>query len=213
MGRIIPLRRNQHDEAQRLLTWYATGALDPADQKLVEAHLGGCPKCQADLEMERRLGAEVAALPFEAEEAWSRLSARMNPKRRSASLGAWVEAAQRRFARAPSWLGWGLAAQAFMLVGFTLVTAALPGGAAYRTLGASAAPAAGNVLVIFDPDTTERRLRAALTQVGARVVDGPTEADAYVLHVAPTRRAQALAALRQRDDVVMAQPIGDTDAP
>lgn len=211
MGRIIPLRRNQHDEVQRLLPWHATGTLDAADTQLVEAHLGRCPKCQADLEMERRLGAEVAALPFEAEEAWSRLSARMNPKRRGAGFRDWAEAARRSLSRSPPWLGWALAAQAMMLVGVTLAATALPTGAPYRTLGSSSASAAGNVLVIFDPETPERRLRAALTAVGARMVDGPTEADAFVLHVAPARRAEALSALRRRGDVVMAQPIGDAD--
>jgi hypothetical protein len=211
MGRIIPLRRSQHDEVQRLLPWRAAGTLDEADTRLVETHLAGCPKCQADLAIERRLASEVAALPFEAEEAWSRLSARMNPQRRGMDFGAWFDAARRRFARSPPWLGWALAAQALVLVGFTLVTAALPAGAAYRTLGSAAAPPAGNVLVIFDPDTPERRLRAALTEVGARMVDGPTEADAYVLQVAPARRDQALRALRQRADVVMAQPLGEGD--
>jgi hypothetical protein len=210
MGRIIPLRRSQHDEVQRLLPWFAAGTLDAVDTRLVEAHLTACPRCQADLDAERRLGAEVAALPFEAEEAWSRLSARMNPKPRG--FGAWAEAARRSLGRSPPWLGWALAAQAAVLIGFALVTAAAPLGPRYRTLGSATAPTAGDVLVIFDPETPERQLRAALTEAGARMVDGPTDADAYVLHVAPARREQALSTLRRRDDVVMAEPIGDPKA-
>jgi len=213
MARIIPLRRNAHQEAQRLLPWYATDRLDAADKALVEAHLGGCPQCQADLRFERRLGSEIAALPFETEEAWTRLKARMNSKGRWPSIAGWVQGARRGMGRTPPWLGWALAAQAVILIAGAVIAPSLPPGAVYRTLGSAAESPAGNVLVIFRPETPERRLRGAITQVGARLVDGPTDADAYVLHVAPARRQQALAILRARGDILMAQPIGGEGAP
>ena len=42
---------------------------------------------------------------------------------------------------------------------------------------------------------------------GASIVDGPTTADAYLLHVAPQQRHRALAKLQSDDNVQMAQPI------
>jgi hypothetical protein len=47
----------------------------------------------------------------------------------------------------------------------------------------------------------------ALQAAGARLIDGPTAADAYVLHIAPAERNRALAMLRARKDVMLAQPL------
>ena len=87
------------------------------------------------------------------------------------------------------------------------------GLAAYHALGAAPAPALGNVVVIFRPDTSERELRQTLVANHARLVDGPTAADAYVLHVPAAERAGALTRLRGRADIVLAEPIDSGAAP
>jgi hypothetical protein len=56
--------------------------------------------------------------------------------------------------------------------------------ASYRGLGATG-HAQGNVVVAFNPDTPERELRRILQAAEARVVDGPTVTDAYVLAGSP----------------------------
>ncbi|HEX7384990.1 MAG TPA: hypothetical protein VF291_11800, partial [Burkholderiaceae bacterium] len=66
----------------------------------------------------------------------------------------------------------------------------------------------GDVVVMFRADATEAELRAALHAGGARIVDGPTAAGAWVLDVPPGRRAAALAALRSQPSVTLAQPLG-----
>jgi acyl-CoA synthetase (AMP-forming)/AMP-acid ligase II len=96
----------------------------------------------------------------------------------------------------------------FAVVGQAIWPAAPP--ARYHTLAGVAALAAGNVVVIFRPDTRERELRATLEASHARVVDGPTAADAYVLRVPASQRLAALATLRARPDITLAEPI---DAP
>jgi len=68
-------------------------------------------------------------------------------------------------------------------------------------------------VVIFRPDTPERVIRSALTSVGARIVDGPTAADAYVLQVPAAQRTQALAQLRSRNTIVLAEPVDPGVAP
>jgi len=71
----------------------------------------------------------------------------------------------------------------------------------------------GDVLVVFRPETPERAFNAALKASGARIVGGPTEADAYVLSVPMAGRDSALATLRRRSEVVMAEPIEPSASP
>jgi hypothetical protein len=60
---------------------------------------------------------------------------------------------------------------------------------------------------MFRPDTTEHDLRQLLLRNEARLVDGPTVSDAYVLRVAPDRRSAALSRLRADRNVVLAEAI------
>jgi hypothetical protein len=80
-------------------------------------------------------------------------------------------------------------------------------------LGAAPPPVAGNLVVIFHPDVLEKSMRETLNASDARIVDGPTAADAYVLHVPPSQRLSALAKLRASSAVVMAQPIDPGGSP
>ena len=61
---------------------------------------------------------------------------------------------------------------------------------------------------MFDPAVTELDLRRMLRAVGARIVDGPTQANAYLLDVAPEAREQALRALKVDRRVVLVEPLG-----
>jgi hypothetical protein len=64
------------------------------------------------------------------------------------------------------------------------------------------------VIVKFRPNASEQQIREALRGVDARLVDGPTDADAYVLFVPGDRRDAALSRLQAQSTVEMAQPIG-----
>lgn len=203
MTKIFNFEDARHQQTQGLLPWYVNGTLDSAETAAVEKHLTECDECRADLERERVLGREVAHLPLDADHGWERMRARLEGA--AQPPGRPAVALLRR--RVP--LGWALAAQAACL--------ALAVGAAvwlapsqnhtYRALGASTPPTNGNVVVIFKPDVSEATLRGALREVGARVVDGPTTADAYVLHVDAARRADALIRLRANGEVTLAEPI------
>jgi hypothetical protein len=88
-----------------------------------------------------------------------------------------------------------------------------PAADGYHALGAPPAAEPGNVVVIFRPDTTEKTMREALQASGARLVDGPTQADAYVLRVPADARDAALSTLRGRREIVLAQPVDSAGAP
>ena len=117
------------------------------------------------------------------------------------------------FLRRPVKAGWAvagqLAAASLVLVGFVTLREA-PDTQIYRAQGSAPADAAGNLLVLFQPDSSEREMRAALMRAGARVVDGPTASGAYVLKVADANRPGALEQLRAAEAVLLAEPV---DAP
>ncbi|HWA60454.1 MAG TPA: hypothetical protein VG939_03725, partial [Caulobacteraceae bacterium] len=115
------------------------------------------------------------------------------------------------------WLRWAVAAQfAAIVIGGTFLWQLQQKPAApvvYHALGAAPESAAGNVVVVFRPDASERDLRQALRDTHARLVDGPTAADAYILHVTPEDRDAALLALRRKPAVVLAEAIDAGGAP
>jgi hypothetical protein len=208
MARIIPLHGSQHDEAQRLLAWYVSGELDATDFALVDGHLAGCAECRADVQWEQSLMAEVEALPQPAAEGWADLPApapvvAVMPRRPFwAPLGGLWQAVTR-----PISLGWALAGQAAIVAAAFTIVPYLSRPPVYQALGKQQPAAVGNVIVIFRPDTREQDLRRILTLTGARLVDGPTPADAYVLQVAPAQRPVVLSRLRAQREIVLAQPI------
>jgi anti-sigma factor RsiW len=212
MGNIFRLHDDPHEETEKLLPWYVTGQLDPVDRAKVEGHLRDCTECQVDLRLERRLNAEVADLPLDVALGWADLQRRLDrAPSRYASVGR-AGAAIRRWAARPGKIGWFLAAQAVFVVAIAIMVVPVDRPAAYRTLGAAPISMTGNIIVIFRPDTSERDLRRALNASGARLVDGPTSAAAYVLRVPAAERMSALGKLRTQPDVVMAEPI-DPAAP
>jgi outer membrane lipopolysaccharide assembly protein LptE/RlpB len=73
-------------------------------------------------------------------------------------------------------------------------------------------PARGALVVVFDPNTPEIELRRVLREAGARVVDGPTASNAYVLHVPSNRQAQALQTLRAERAVALAEELAPRSA-
>jgi hypothetical protein len=60
---------------------------------------------------------------------------------------------------------------------------------------------------MFRPGATEAAMRQALDASGARLVDGPTAAGAWLVRIEPAARAQGLERLRRRPDIAMAEPV------
>lgn len=119
----------------------------------------------------------------------------------------------------PPWVRWLLAGQgvlAALLLGVVVVRPAMaPEDAAYRGLGAPAAAgtAAANAVAMFRADATEAQIRAALRAAGARLVDGPTATNAYLLQVPAAGHAAALARLRAQPAVTLAESLDAGAAP
>src|SRR5258706_14911879 len=54
-GQILRLGGDEHDIVQLLLPWYDSGHLDASETARVQAHLGSCARCQADIAWQRRV--------------------------------------------------------------------------------------------------------------------------------------------------------------
>jgi hypothetical protein len=205
MGDLLHLRGDPHEATMLLLPWYVTGEIEPGDRLLVDAHLADCAECRDELAAERRLHGAVANLPAPSAAGWDRMVAELARPEAQSQL-------PRSFLRRA---GWMLGAQAAVLVlGLGMVlhfqrqsspSVAIP--QSYHALGAPQQGPAGNILVMFAPDTREPALRKAIEASGARLVDGPTAAGAYLLAIAPGERAAALARLRAQAGVTLAQPV------
>ena len=210
MNRNTPANPDSHEQAQILLPWYVSGRLEGDELAQAEAHLRDCPECRTEFRLERRLEQAVAGLPFDAELGWTAVRGRIVAQDDRAGVAAAIRRALSPGART----GWAIAAQ-FVLV-IAAIGALLPLSQPrprYHALGAAPPTVAGDVLVIFRPEARAQDLSRALRESGARLVDGPTDADAFVLAVPLHDRSAALTKLRANDAIVMAEPIDPATRP
>jgi hypothetical protein len=148
---------------------------------------------------------EFRAITPEVESGWSRLRARIRgpvivARRRPNAIEQFWGLLSR-----PAVAGLAAAQLAFVIIaGGTLVSLSRP---AYHTLGSAPAPASANVIVTFNPEAKVGDVDETLRSAGASIVDGPTDAHAYLLHVEPAGRQAALSRLRALSEVQLAQPI------
>lgn len=215
-GQIVHLEPDPHVAVQRLLPWYLTGRLETAEHDAVETHLAQCPECRAELETERQWqllqpghGAQV-----DVEDGWARMRARLGdhvaprpvaspvtptPRRRGWLPPLWQRLPARAWA-APALLSAALV----VAVVSTLRPAPMAGD--YHALAAPAETGA-TAVIRFRPDTTEAQIRHGLKDSGARLVDGPTVSDAYVVRLPREHYAAALDKLRKEPGVALVEAL------
>jgi len=203
-----------HREAQDLLPWLANGSLAGDERARVEAHLGTCAQCRADLDALYTLrSATDAPLPdLDPEAALARLLPQLEAPAAPASpmrpaVPGWRARLAANDAR---WLRVAMGLQ-FCVIAVLAALLVRSGGDAdapadaYRVLGADAA-SDSVLMVTFRPETPERELRRIVQASGARVVGGPKVTGAWILGSADA--AQDVAArLRSQPAVTLAEPL------
>src|SRR5689334_23164327 len=209
-GRVVKLDPAAHKVADALLPWFVNGTLDGDERAFVEEHVGECALCRQEVEWLRSLHAACVAgeASSGASSAFRKLRLRLEaPRGRARGLSL-------RFRpRAPRWTHWVIGAQLALIAGLSTIWFQDGDQAArYRTLGAAsvAGPSRGALVVVFDPGASEAELRRVLREADARVVDGPTQSNAYILDVPSGRREQALRTLRAQRSVTLAEPLDST---
>ena len=226
--------REDHDERlhQRiweLLPWYVNGSLAGREREKVEAHLAGCPRCQAEEAACRRTAAAVSgageSAPSPHPAQFQRLLERVEEEERAG--GGWLAPIRSLLGATPRPLRGALLAQAAMIL---LLVGALawglgrqrPGGpgavsaagpAVYRTLSDPVARPArtARLRLMFSPKATEREIRGLLLGVHGEITAGPSPLGVYTVEVpaAGDPVGVVLARLRSEAPVVFAEPASD----
>ena len=205
MGRILPFTTDPHREARDLMPWLVTGRLEADEQARVEAHLATCEDCAHMLKAERALAGAVAELPIATGIGWAAMRDRLDAAARQTAI---LPPPAPRWRLGMKQIGVVLAAQAALLAAAVSITVrTIAPVAPYHALGSAPVTTGGNVIVVFRPDLRESDMRRLLKDSDARLVDGPTAANAYVLRVPDAERTDALARLRSDASVVLAEPI------
>ena len=207
-GRVLPVVPAEHKVADVLLPWFVNGTLDKDELAFVEQHLSECVRCQREVQWLRELRA--ACVDGEAAPGASAVFRNLRRQLDEPRAGRGkVASLSKLWRRVPTWSRWAMAAQLAAIV--ALGAGLLPstdGLAPYRTLGArSAAAPTGSLVVVFDPTTPESELRRMLRKAGARIADGPTQTNAYVLKVAAGQRVEAVQTLRAEPAVVLVEQL------
>nr|WP_155442154.1 zf-HC2 domain-containing protein [Pseudoduganella ginsengisoli] len=200
---------HEHLAVQELLPWHVAGTLPATEQARVAQHLDSCAACRADVARERRLMSAEPPLPagLDAEAALARLMPQLNGAAQPPRHGVLHRIAA--YFDAGGWRNWALAAQFAIIAGLgvTLWQAIGSNEPSYRALGSGKA-AAPDVVVMFQPDARFDQVQRVLQASGARIVDGPTVAGAYLIGVDAAHQPQLLAALRADPAVRLAEPLG-----
>ena len=200
-GQVLSLDSATHRVADVLLPWFVNGTLESEERALVERHLEQCKRCRREVEWLRELHAACAVV--EASGGSSAVGQLHQRLIEPPTAVGWMAARRRRV---QPWSHAVIAAQlAAILVLGALVVGSDESRAPYRTLSATAS--AASLVVVFDPAVTESDFRRSLRAAGARIVDGPTQANAYLLEVAPEGREHAIRTLKADRRVVLVESL------
>ena len=196
---IFELDASVHQKVQKLLPWAVLDKLPEDEQTMVAEHVAICAQCREELEWQRELQAvqpSAGATP-DMEGALARLTLRLDEFKPVANQARWMR--------------WAMAAQLLVIAGLGagLAAQSMREPQVYRLLGVApaASTAESHLVVIFQPSASEQQMRLALQVSGARVVDGPTEANAWLLRVPAVSQQASLSALRASSAVQMAEPL------
>lgn len=208
-----------HREVGELLPWWVAGNLDRDESRFVEEHLEECPECRREERRCRRereavvATADVAPLPHPSR--FERLVDGLEESDR--------EGSEEPLSPSPPVRGrmrgmrWALLAQAAVIALLLGILVWQPGispeSGEYRTLSDPAALAVeeSRIRLVFDPDVTEGRIRAILSEIDGRIVDGPTRLGAYTVAVPTGPGSDAVSVvlghLRGLPEVMLAEPV------
>jgi len=224
-GRVVQLGSDVHQKVQALLPWYVRASLDAEELAHVEAHLGECPRCQADLAWEREVQAACSNPEPDApgavdpvDQGFALMRQRIAGGEAAGRRDGLVARLKLRWHEAPAWTRLALLGQCVLVATLSgLLLVVQTPEHRFRALGepaaVSASPDSGKLIVRFRPEATEQEMRRVLRDSKARMVNGPTTTDAYVLAVPAGLESEAVNRLRKERSVLLVESLDGRAAP
>jgi hypothetical protein len=208
-GRILAMDKTIHEQVQTLLPWFVIDKLTGEELELVNRHLNVCAECQSDFTWQCKLQATPPddEVELNVDSAYAKLLPRLMPAQAKVQRQSLWKKMGKLWQGNSGWMQLALAVQFSVIVSLTVLLASPEGNvAAYRVLGSNI-NTIGNMVVVFSPTTSEQELRRIFHNAGARIVDGPTVTDAYLLNVPDEKLDGSLRDLRANRVVVLAESL------
>ncbi len=190
--------------------------LDDDERAIVEEHLPSCAACRRELEWHQQLRTAhaVPAPVRDVDRAFAALRTQLPATLAPPPATGWLSALRAWWQEQQFLTRWALALQPLLILGLVGALLWNPARSAreesglFHALGRPAAAlTSARLVIVFAPDVTQVEMRRVLLASGARIVDGPTAADAYILAVPPARAEQAAQQLRAEHSVLLIQPL------
>jgi hypothetical protein len=219
-----------NEEAARLLSWYMTGRLSPADVERVANHLQHCAICRDDMAHESAVRTRMktdSRVEYAPQAGLAKTLSRIDELARDAphevSPPRVPAYRQRQRLGAVQWLTAAVLVQALALawLGVSLRHPARAGAAPprYETLSSDTqhAPVGPHIRAVFTPTMTLTDLHALLAANHLMIVRGPTDAGAYTLTstnpLMSTAQLAPIAEILRNDARVLFAELAINDAP
>jgi hypothetical protein len=213
-----------HAEAWALLPFLANGRLAAADREWLDAHVGVCAECRAELDAQRTIASgmrrddETAAPVGDEQKSFDKLWSRIEASESAAPAMSAPSPAPARTSRTVRWLAAAVIVQAIGLG--VLAVGSLPesrGSDDFITVTRedprdtrAIAPA---VRLVFAPETSVHTVNTLLAHQGLEIVAGPGTSGNYTATlsadaVASGASADSVAAVLRKDpNVSFAEPV------
>jgi hypothetical protein len=211
-----------HAEAWALLPWLANGRIAADDREWVEAHVGGCAECRAELAAQRMVAsnmsreAEQPVAANEEQKSFNKLWARIEAAESATTPATGTLGGGSRASRTVRWLAAAVVVQAVGLgvLGFGALRGDPAHGGEIVTVATPEprlnAPA---VRIVFSPQASIDTVNTLLVHQGLSIVSGPGihgnfTAELSTDAVASGASAESVAQVMSKDpNVTFAQPV------
>jgi hypothetical protein len=215
-----------HAEAWALLPWLATGRIASEEREWVEAHVGGCAECRAELGAQRRIAQSMAtneAPPLQSatsdeqksfNKLWARIEASEGALESAPSASGTTEPLRARSSRTVRWLAAAVVVQAIGLGVLGVAALRTSSETEIRTVADPVDPLkAPAVRLVFAPAASMQTVNTMLAHQGLQLVEGPGLQGNFTAilskeTVASGASAESVASVMKKDpNVWLAEPV------
>jgi hypothetical protein len=214
-----------HAEAWAMLPWLANGRLAPEEREWVEAHVGACAECRAELGAQRQVTQVMPSAPMsgvatpadEEQKSFNKLWARIEASEslsESAPPAAVAQAAGGTRPRTIRWLAAAVVVQAMGLGVLGIGAFGNDGKPTFETRSLPANPLESPaVRLVFAPEASMETVNTLLLHQGLQLVEGPGLQGNFTAilsaeTVASGASAESVAAVMKKDpNVSFAEPV------